>query len=305
MAVRRIGRRVGRCWLAGLLLASWPWTLLATVLDLPWPRQLGVIDGLPTTGIRAMAEDATGYLWLAGSEGLLRFDGRRSRLWRHEDGLPDVEIGTLHIDAADRLWLGTVSQGLVMMDADRRRFERADAQAPQAVRSGTIHAIAGGGDRALWVIGSDHRVYRLPAKGARWEWVDAAADSVTALAIDHAGRLWVGTSHGLRRFAEGRLQRAGTAAGADGAIQALWPDPRGGIHVSSADRTWVEATERSSAVAPTPRRPLLRSADGALWQQQATGLHLQRGTRAQRVPLRPLRWRYIRQCRTAAATSGF
>lgn len=287
MGLRRAGRWVGGCWLAGLLLLSWPCAVRAVVLDLPWPRQLGVNDGLPTTGMRAMAEDATGYLWMAGSEGLLRFDGRRSRVWRQEDGLPDLHIHTLHIDAADRVWLGTASQGLVTMGRDRRRFERAGVQAPWAVRSGTIHAIVGGGDRALWVIGSDRRLYMLPAWGARWQVVEANADAVTAVAIDHTGQLWAGTSHGLRRFADGRLQRAGTAPAADAAIRALWADPQGGLRVSSAQRTWTEAAGRHVNAAPGSARALLRSAEGGLWQQQATGLYLQRGTRTQRVPLRP------------------
>ncbi|WP_448134199.1 ATP-binding protein [Stenotrophomonas rhizophila] len=284
----RTMRRIGSRWLIALVLGCWPWALLAAVLDLPWPRQLGVIDGLPTTGIHAMAEDATGYLWMASSEGLLRFDGRRSRVWGDEHGLHDTTLRALHVDAADRVWVGTVSQGLLMLGGDRRRFERAGTQMPWAVRSGTIHGIAGGGGSTLWVIGSDHRLYMLPALDARWQVVDAAADTVTALAIDHAGRLWVGTSQGLRRFADGRLQRAGTPPAADGPIQAVWPDPQGGIHASNGVRTWREAVGRTSGTAPGAGRPLLRSADGALWTQRGTGLYLTRGTHTQRVPLRPL-----------------
>jgi len=284
----RTGRRIGGRGLAALLLGCWPWALLASVLDLPWPRQLGVIDGLPTTGIHAMAEDATGYLWMASSEGLLRFDGRRSRVWGDEHGLHDTTLHALHVDPAGRVWVGTASQGLLMLGVDRRRFERAGAQVPWAVRSGTIHAIAGGGGSPLWVIGSDHRLYMLPVLDAHWQVVDAGAASVTALAIDHAGRLWVGTSQGVRRFADGRLQRAGTARGADGPIQALWPDPQGGIHASNGVRTWGEAMGRRSGSVSASGRPLLRSADGALWTQRGTGLYLTRGTHRQRVPLRPL-----------------
>ena len=58
-----------------LLLLWWPALLSASVLQLPWPRALGEADGLPTPEIRALEEDATGYLWMASSDGLLRFDG--------------------------------------------------------------------------------------------------------------------------------------------------------------------------------------------------------------------------------------
>ena len=32
-------------------------------------------DGLPTNGIRALAQDADGFLWLGTDAGLVRFDG--------------------------------------------------------------------------------------------------------------------------------------------------------------------------------------------------------------------------------------
>lgn len=246
----RTRRRIGSRWLIALVLGCWPWALLAAVLDLPWPRQLGVIDGLPTTGIHAMAEDATGYLWMASSEGLLRFDGRRSRVWGDEHGLHDTTLRALHVDAADRVWVGTVSQGLLMLGGDRRRFERAGTQMPWAVRSGTIHAIAGGGGSTLWVIGSDHRLYMLPALDARWQVVDAAADTVTALAIDHAGRLWVGTSQGLRRFADGRLQRAGTPRVPTVRYRPCGPIPR----AASMPATGCARGGKPRAGRPAPRR---------------------------------------------------
>ena len=36
-------------------------------------------DGLPTNGIRALAQDADGFLWLGTEEGLVRFDGEAFR----------------------------------------------------------------------------------------------------------------------------------------------------------------------------------------------------------------------------------
>ncbi|WP_256777738.1 ATP-binding protein [Stenotrophomonas sp. Ste86] len=271
-------------WLAALL-AVWPCAMAATVLDLPWPHQLGLREGLPNAGMQAMAEDATGYLWLAGSDGLMRFDGRRARVWRREDGLVDAVLHALHIDSHDRLWLGTASQGVVMMPADRSGFERPDEQAPLAVRSGTIHAIASSGDGAVWVIGADRHLYRHASDNPRWQRVDTAADAVTALARDRDGMLWVGTSQGLRRIRDGRAQRVGVQTVA---VHTLWPDPHGGMHVGSTDTAWTLAADGGALQPVAPGRPLLRSADGVLWQQQAAGLMLHRGPRAQPVALRPV-----------------
>lgn len=271
-------------WLAALLVVG-PCAMAATVLDLPWPHQLGLREGLPTAGMHAMAEDATGYLWVAGSDGLLRFDGRRVRVWRREDGLVDAVLHALHVDTRDRLWLGTASQGVVMMPADRSRFERPDAQAPLAVRTGTIHAIASSGDGTLWVIGADRQLYRLGTDTPRWQQVDVGADAVTALARDRDGTLWAGTSHGLHRIRDGHAQRMGVQALA---VQTLWADPQGGIHVGSAGGAWTVDADSDVLQPRAPGQPLLRSTDGALWQQQDIGLVLRRGARVQPVALRPL-----------------
>jgi ligand-binding sensor domain-containing protein len=39
-------------------------------------------DGLPAGRIRAIAQDADGYLWLGTDAGLVRFDGVRFDAWR-------------------------------------------------------------------------------------------------------------------------------------------------------------------------------------------------------------------------------
>lgn len=81
---------------------GWSAQVFPAVVQMPWPRQLGPTDGLPDPLVREIAEDATGYLWLAGSDGLMRFDGQRYRLWRHDEGLPDVDLRSVHVDARDR-----------------------------------------------------------------------------------------------------------------------------------------------------------------------------------------------------------
>ena len=267
------------------MVALWPCALVAAVLDLPWPRQLGPGDALPTRGISAIAEDATGYLWMAGSDGLLRFDGRRVRVWRREDGLVDTALCVLHVDAKDQLWLGTVSQGVLMMSADRRRFERPPAQAPSALRSGAVHAIASSADGTVWVAGADRQLYRRRTEDGHWLAVDAAADAVTALVTDRDGAVWAGTSHGLRRLRGGRVEHIDGHATP---VWAVWADPQGGVQVRSADGIAVLDAHARTRSTQVSGQPLVRTDDGALWLQQTRGLALQHGAQLQPVPLRPL-----------------
>src|SRR4051812_20971493 len=70
-----------------------------------------VEEGLPGTGVLGMAQDASGYLWLATLNGPARFDGVRFvriRLW---EGLPSLLTQRMLIDDRGRLWIGTRDAG--------------------------------------------------------------------------------------------------------------------------------------------------------------------------------------------------
>ena len=65
-------------------------------------------DGLPSNRVRALLQDATGFLWIATFSGVARFDGVR---FRHYDvanspGLPNNLVNALFADRSGRIWLG-------------------------------------------------------------------------------------------------------------------------------------------------------------------------------------------------------
>lgn len=256
------------------LLLMWPAAGHAGVVHVPSPRLLGMADGLHDPNVREIAEDASGYLWLAGSDGLMRFDGQRYRLWRLEDGLPDVDLRTLHVDALDRLWVGTASAGLVMMGADRGGFQRLPASAPSALRQGLLRQVHGSGDGRIWAIGSDHRLYRRAPRDPQWalQPLPQEGGPVMALARDSAGALWVAQAASLWRWDGTRLARMALPAGSAAPIRSLWADPRGGIEVTSAHGTWATDSAAGAYIRPLRARSVLRSADGVLWQQQGAAL---------------------------------
>lgn len=269
-----------------LALFALPAGTAATVLDLPWPQPVAAIDGLPTTGLRALAEDATGYLWMAGDDGLLRFDGRRVRVWHRADGQPDPALLALHVDARDDLWLGSVSQGLLRLRAGRRVMEPVGAGAPAALRSGRVAAITSTADGSVWAVGADHRLYVLSPATAAWQVQALPGGDVTALVRDDAGTLWMAGTTGLYRLAGRTAIPVDLPARADRHVHGLWADPRGGVRAHTATGSW-HVSGRGAVQAAGAGIPLLRSVDGADWEQQATGLFLLRRARQQRVHLRP------------------
>lgn len=78
-------------------------------------------EGLLSTGISSIMQDARGYLWLASNEGLSRFDGQTFTHFRIGDGLPmNNLVGCIESSThPGELWIGTYGSGLVRF-AERR-----------------------------------------------------------------------------------------------------------------------------------------------------------------------------------------
>ena len=210
----------------------------AEVPATPQPRQLEVVDGLPSTSINAFAEDHLGYLWLASRDGLARFDGRNYRIWRAEDGLRDNLVWSLHVDAQNRLWMGTQSAGLAMLSADRRSFRYFDRDTLPQLGSNTIWSITSTQDGSVWFGTPTAGLYRLAADGGLQQFMPTPgrsgglpSASVAYLAVTPDGVLWVGTKGGLARW---------TGSGFECEGLDVLPSPRiNGLKVDREGRLWV------------------------------------------------------------------
>jgi ligand-binding sensor domain-containing protein len=156
-------------------------------------------DGLPAGRIRAMAQDADGYLWLATDASLVRFDGVRFDNWNtlSETRLPVGAVTTL-TSARDRsVWigvngrmpLGRIKDGKLTLYGEKDGFA-----------GSYILSILEDRDGALWV-GTLQGLFRR--RGDQWRQVGAeeglGEGSVLALYEDRQGRIWAATLHGVFR----------------------------------------------------------------------------------------------------------
>jgi len=287
--------------LGGVLacLLMWVPGARAEVPATPQPRQLTVADGLPSSNINAFAEDQTGYLWLGTRDGLARYDGRNYRIWRAEDGLRDNQVWSLHVDAANRLWIGTHSAGLVMLSADRRTFRFYDKQHFPQISSNTVWAIASTPDGSVWFGTATGGLYQLAADGKvrRFMPVEGDRDSLPSAAVTHLvtmadGSLWVGTKGGLARWTGSGFQRVG---------ENVLPSERiNGLKVDRQERLWIATNAGLVVRQPDGRfeRPswlgagaqdvfnmLEFSADGSYWLDTLDGLGRIRSGAMRNVPL--------------------
>jgi signal transduction histidine kinase/ligand-binding sensor domain-containing protein len=151
-------------------------------------------DGIPSAFIYSIAQTLDGYLWLATTDGLVRFDGVRFVHWRPKTGHTEL-LGVVRGVCADRdgsLWIGTAAGLVGHIRGDDLKTFSAGAQA---------EAILEDRDGTLWVA-TENRVERFRA--ATQEPIGAAialpGPFLSGPLQDRSGSIWLSTEHGVLRL---------------------------------------------------------------------------------------------------------
>lgn len=209
----RTRRHLGR-WLALPLLLLWALGLAAQPLQNLRFQHLSVEQGLPQESVLATAQDSQGFIWMGTQNGLVRYDGYRFVVYRHDPGNPrslnNNLIQALRVDAAGTLWVATHG-GLHSYDAQHNDFERHLPQQGLRGPAGLeLRNLLDDGAGGLWLGSSDGLQHfdKATRRFRFWQHEPArpdslASDRVRGLALDRQGRLWVGTGAGLDRLDPG------------------------------------------------------------------------------------------------------
>jgi len=175
-----------------------------------------------------MAQDRAGYLWLATTDGLARYDGVGVRVWRHVPGdpasLPGNYVAAVHVDAEDRVWVAIEGRGLSMLDATQEGFQHYRKATHAPIGSDDTWAIAAmaalSGSARSWRPASARRggggITRFVPDGDDPR--SLPSDTVLSLTVDARQRLWVGTTQGLARWTGDGFERV--------AVPGAWPRRR-------------------------------------------------------------------------------
>lgn len=159
--------------------------------------------GLPSGVINAIAEDKAGYLWLATSSGLVRFDGGQFTTWgtRGEPALPSQNVMSLLVTHDGSLWVGFTDGGVSRILNDRL----VNYSAAQGVIEGFVITLLEARDGAVWMGG---RGGVATFQNGRWRRIDASfglpATAVYCVYEDRAGNFWIATAAGVFRRPVGR-----------------------------------------------------------------------------------------------------
>jgi signal transduction histidine kinase/ligand-binding sensor domain-containing protein len=172
-------------------------------------EQFSVEQGLSQTTVLCVLQDDKGFLWFGTEDGLNKYDGYSSTIYKHDPddareewgSLSDNWVQAIYQDRAGMLWVGTLDGGLDRLDPRTNRFQRHahDPQDAGSLSSNSVTAIAEDGTGMLWVGTSKGLDRRAPGAAAFEHLIPA--NVITALTVDDEGTLWVGTDgEGLKRY---------------------------------------------------------------------------------------------------------
>ena len=155
-------------------------------------------DGAPQ-GVRSLAFDRDGTLWIGTEIGLFNFDGRTFRPFRPLPGEPDLPVGNIAALAVAHdgaLWAATIA-GVVRI-ADGHTTHHASIG---DTRLGSLLGIAAASDGSIWTYGRT-MLARFGADGVnRLEQTPVSIDSnaIGGMFIDSTDTLWVSQGNRLYR----------------------------------------------------------------------------------------------------------
>ncbi|MGY0620292.1 hybrid sensor histidine kinase/response regulator [Lysobacter sp. A378] len=255
----------------------------AAVPETPNLRHVDVADGLPSSNINSLALDADGYLWLATTDGLARYDGVGMRVWRHVPGdpksLPVNYLTAVHVDPQGHIWVAPEGSGLSVLEAGHAGFRHYRTTTHPWMGSDDIWAITSHHD-ALWFGGFGGGLHRLAADGTITRYQHSEGDPrslpsgiVLSLAVDAMDRLWVGTTKGLARWTGTDFERV-ALPGADQAPMifsvtpvgsGLWVGAGSGAFRLSGDGSWQQPAWSAMFEYPNAVFSVLADPGGELW----------------------------------------
>lgn len=177
-------------------------------------------DGLGNLSITALAQDASGFLWVGTENGLYRFDGSRFDRFGLAEGLEQTYVSALHVDQDGRLWVGT-TEHLYLWNG-HRLTEIFSQGKPLSIWQGQHLTSL---DRKRVVVVARQQLYSIqsPDSGRNWnaepffstqqeKVLGPSSEIRSAYATTH-GVLWMGCGTRICSWSDGKITQWGNAQG--------------------------------------------------------------------------------------------
>lgn len=158
----------------------------------------GASEGLPSSEVLAIAQDADGFLWLGTDGGLVRFDGTRFTV---QAGLPaGRSVRALLVTRAGDMWAGLGESGGVLRyrRTGPGELELVDGPTPvNGLGAGAVRALVEDGDGTVWLGNLGGLFRHADGRWVPWRVEGLRHDEIHSLLVDTRGRLIAGTRRGV------------------------------------------------------------------------------------------------------------
>jgi ligand-binding sensor domain-containing protein len=194
------------------------------------------------TNVSSIAQSIDGFLWLANSRGLYRFDGTLFQSFEPLGGpqLPSRRIRSLFASPDGALWIGFRQGGVSALEAGRLTNYTSAEGFPE----GFVNGFARDRSGRIWAASSTGLAC---FEGGRWRTVSRHSNypglGAQAVFVDHLGALWVATEHHIAVLSPGASKFELTDEPYNGEVNSLAESADGAV--------WMAETTRAV-------RPLLR-----------------------------------------------
>lgn len=171
----------------------------------------GLKDGLSFGIVNSITQDNKGFIWIATSDGLNRFDGQSFTAFKNEPNNP-YSIASNHVqsvfkDSQGQLWISS-RNGLMSFDAQTQRFIKYNSSNDRKPeRKDDITCVSESRDHNLWVATTDG-FYYFNKKNKKFVAYNTenlrglTTNYILNIYEDSRGFLWVGTKGaGIQVFA--------------------------------------------------------------------------------------------------------
>lgn len=173
-----------------------------------------VVDiGAPT--LTATLQDSDGFMWFTTQNGLVRFDGYETKVYKTGDNsISGDYLSAIMEDSAGNIWIGSQGGGLDRFDKTSNTFThyRANSEEKNSLSSDVVsinqNAIFEDSNGYIWVATQDGGLNRLDTVTGVFEVFrhnpeddnSLLTDFVWAINEDTEGNIWIGTAIGLSKY---------------------------------------------------------------------------------------------------------